>query len=467
MWRLASSLRPGFWSAAGFASVLLSVCLASSVVSAETPSAPNPGKLDIWVFAGQSNSQGWALLKDPVGASPHIFALDENGQWKIAREPLNPDFYRWTPLPVEPNILMQRHDLPLSGGRSPEEFVEEEKKEGIPLGGVGPGLMFAQRLHAVTRRDIGLIMCGVGSPIREWDPDAKPAGSHYAHMLTLIRKSGGRVKGLVWYQGESDALTPGAAQRYQEALLALFDGIRRDLHQANLPILCVQAGRFAYPYRSEETSWETVREAQRRATLERPRTYLISSIDLTMEDDIHVGFEGYRRLAPRIAETALSEVYGVPGHATPITFDSAQLIAPESWRPMIRVRFRGVSGRLQADGRPAGFEIRMPGPAEDPGAHYPAPPNPDVPLYSVYRVDFDPHDPSGVILGLFDASPILLGHRHPLCGPVSLIYAPGLNPYANIHDGRDMALPAFGPVPISLPPCAERASPDASGRPSG
>jgi sialate O-acetylesterase len=434
---------------------------------AENSAGPDPARLDIWIFAGQSNSQGWALLKAPVPPRPHIFALDENGQWKIAREPLNPDFYRWTPPPVEPNLLLQRYNLPFPGARSPESFIEEEKSHGTSLGGVGPGLMFAERLQAVTRRDIGLIMCGVGSPIREWDPDSKPAGKLYSHMLTLIRKSGGRPKGLIWYQGESDALTPGAAEHYHEALLAFFDGVRRDLHQPDLPIICVQTGRFAYPYRSGEQSWETVREAQRRATLERPCTYLVSSIDLMLEDDIHVGFEGYRRLAPRIAEVALSQVYGVSGHGAPIAFDSARLIAPESWRPMIRVRFRGVTGRLQAEGRPSGFEIRVPGPAEDPGAHYPAPPSPDAPLYSVYRVDFDPSDPSAVILGLFDAAPILLGHHHPLCGTLSVMYAPGLNPYANIHDARDMALPAFGPVSVPLPPCAEGETPGGPGQHSG
>lgn len=427
---------------------------ATHMALAENTAGADPRNLDIWVFAGQSNSQGWALSKAPVPSDPHIFVLDPEGRWVVAREPLNPDFYRWTPPPLEANILSQRNNVPLAGSESPEDFLRSQQKRGSPLGGVGPGLMFALRLHQATQRNIGLIMCGVGSPIREWDPDSNPAGKLYSNMLTKIRNTGGRVKGLVWYQGESDALTPGAAEHYQEALLALFDGIRRDLHQPDLPILCVQTGRFAYPYNSGAHSWETIREAQRRVALERPGISLVSSIDLLLEDDIHVGFEGYRRLAPRLAEVALSEVYGLPGHGTPITLESAQLLAPESWRPMIRVKFRGVSGNLRSEGRPNGFEIRVPGPQEDPGAHYPAAPSPDVPLYSVYRVDFDPKDPSVLILGLFDASPILLGHHHPICGPLEVIYSPGLNPYSNIHDDRDIAVPAFGPIPVALPPCA-------------
>jgi sialate O-acetylesterase len=417
---------------------------------------PDPKTLDIWVVAGQSNSQGWALLKAPVPSDAHVFTLDQDGKWVVAREPLNQQFYRWTPEPVEQNIRLQRNDLTMPPGKDLDDFLKEQKRQGSSLGGVGPGLIFARQLHQATGHDIGLIMCGVGSPIREWDPDSNPPGELYSNMIALIRKSGARPKGIIWYQGESDALSPGAADHYEQALLRLIDGIRRDLRQPELPILCVQTGRFVYPYSSSSQSWETVREAQRRAALERQRVYLISSIDLFLEDDIHVGFEGYRRLAPRIAEIALSEVYEKSNHGRPIALESARLIASDSRRPMIRVKFSGVSGKLQSEGRPNGFEIRLPGPREDPGAHYPSPPSPDVPLYSIYRVDFDPDDPSAVILGLFDASPILLGHHHPLCGSINLVYSPGLNPYANIHDGRDIALPAFGPIAIAAPPCEVR-----------
>jgi hypothetical protein len=54
---------------------------------------------------------------------------------------------------------------------------------------------------------------------------------------------------------------------------------------------------------------------------------MANSIDLLLEGDIHVGYEGC---------IAHSEVYGIPHYGTPVTFESAQLIAPESWRPMIR-----------------------------------------------------------------------------------------------------------------------------------
>jgi sialate O-acetylesterase len=441
--------------------VPLLLCISIPSHALMTPSedhdgAVPPKDMDVWVVAGQSNSQGWALLKAPVPSDPQVFFWDPSGHWVEAREPLNKDFSRWTPEPLEPNILLQRSGLSSQDEASVEEFLRRWRAQSsVAPGGVGPGVIFANRLHQATHRAVGLILCGVGSPIGEWDPDSTPRGKLYDHMLDLIRASGGRVKGLIWYQGESDALTPGAAARYRTALLQLIDGVRRDLNQPELPILCVQIGRFAYPYDRGAEDWEAVREAQRQAALERPHVYLVSSIDLLLEDDIHVGFEGYQRLAPRLAEIALSQVYKIPGHGSSLALESAQLIATDSRRPMIRVKVSGVSGRLKAEGRPSGFEVRTPLPAQDPGEKYPQQPA-DVPLYSVYRVDFDPSDPTALILGLFDASPILLGHYHPVCEPLELIYAPGLNPYANITDAKDIALPAFGPVEVKAPSCQNR-----------
>jgi hypothetical protein len=71
----------------------------------------------------------------------------------------------------------------------------------------------------------------------------------------------------------------------------LIDGVRRDLDQPDLPIVRLQTGRFAYPYNQGTGDWESIREAQRQAALERQHVYLVSSIDLFLEDDIRVGFE--------------------------------------------------------------------------------------------------------------------------------------------------------------------------------
>src|ERR1044071_8691730 len=72
---------------------------AASAGSAEPPQAiwnhqdkpgshPYPGnvKADIWVFSGQSNSQGWGLFKAPVEPDPRIMFFDSENRWVIAQE---------------------------------------------------------------------------------------------------------------------------------------------------------------------------------------------------------------------------------------------------------------------------------------------------------------------------------------------------------------------------------------------
>jgi sialate O-acetylesterase len=275
-------------------------------------------------------------------------------------------------------------------------------------------------------------------------------GSLYGAMMERIAMVGGEIRGIIWYQGESDALTAGAEQVYEEAFLHLIDSIRSDLGVTELPVIYVQIGRFVHPYGSRAYGWEKIRDIQRRVTSQRKNLYMVSAIDLMLEDAIHVAFEGYQRLGPRLAEIALTEVYHQPNHATPISLDKIEVFALDSRRPMIRVRFNGVNGHLMASGRPAGFELRSMHPAEDPTRFYPQHPTADVPLHVIYRVDFDPNDPAAVILGVFDNSPILLGKPHSLTEPVALVYGGGTDPYVNIVDEKDMPIPAFGPMEVPL-----------------
>jgi hypothetical protein len=234
---------------------------------------------------------------------------------------------------------------------------------------------------------------------------------------------------VLWYQGESDAWsTDGKADRYEQAFLNLIDGIRRDIANPELPIIYVQLGHFALRADAKTSAdWEKVRDVQRRVSDERKNVYMVSAIDLSTDDAIHLSFESQQRMGSRLAEVALTEVYHQPGHGKPIKLSSIAVIQPDSERPMIRVHFSGVTGHLKAAGPPTGFELRPSGPGGDP-------------LHMVYRVDFDPHDPAALIVGVF----------HPFKkGEVDeLVYGSGMIPYVNIRDEKDMPVPAFGPIEV-------------------
>jgi len=388
---------------------------------------PRGVQADLWVLAGQSNVLGWALLKAPIEPDPGIMQFNREQQWVMAEEPLHQLFFSKEG-PVRQNILLQRNNITLPDGMTVEAFVRRLETEKRVMGGVGPGLAFAKHLRKYINRPIGLIPWQHGgSSMKQWDP--ADGQSLYSSLMDRIKTVGGPIKGVIWYQGETDGQIPQATEVYETALLNLFDCLRRDLKNPDLPIICVQLGPFfCRAPTSVAASYEKVREIQRCVAHLRENTYIVSSIDLSLDDAIHLSFESQQRLGRRLAEIALTKVYHMPAHGRPIDLAAIEVLQPQSERPMIRVRFSGVSGRLRAEGRPYGFELRSSEPGSDP-------------LRMVYRVDFDPNDPAALILGVFH--PFVHDHD-------KLVYGGGLHPYANIVDEKDIPIPAFGP--IDLPP---------------
>jgi len=408
---------------------------------ADSHKYPGDKEADIWVFSGQSNSQGWGMMKAPVEPDPRILFFNADNRWVIAQEPLNPRFPSWMPDPVRENILLQRNGVEYPRGAA-EIFVEQMKRDKVVMGGVGPGLAFAKHLAQFVDRPLGLVYCGVGgSPIKSWDPTVK--GSNYEAMIRRIAMVGGKIKGLIWYQGESDAMTFGAEDVYEAALLQLFDSVRKDTGLPGLPILCVQLGRFVWNYDSHDKGFEKIRDIQRRVPTMRPKVYTVSALDLPLEDAAHISFEGQQRLGRRLAEVALSQVYEQADHGKGISVQGIEVLQPENRRPMVRVKFSGVSGKLRAEGLPTGFELRSQLPAVEPQA-----PSAEAAMPVIYRVDFDPGDGSAVILGVFDNALINSGGAkfHALEQPFSIVYGAGTSPYVNIVDEKDIPVPAFGPV---------------------
>jgi hypothetical protein len=173
-------------------------------------------------------------------------------------------------------------------------------------------------------------------------------------------------------------------------------------------------------------SWEAVREVQRKAAVERKNMHMVPAIDVLNSDLVHLDAEGQPRWARRLAEAALSEVYHRPAHGRPIRLESIKIVGRETPEPAIHLHFSGVSGRLKCEGRPADFELRL------------ANETPQSP--SIYRTEFDPEDPAGLILHVIN----------PLTPPAKLVYGAGSHPYCNITDEKDMGVPAFGPIDIGI-----------------
>ena len=136
-----------------------------------------------------------------------------------------------------------------------------------------------------------------------------------------------------------------------------------------------------------DKSFEVVREIQRKIINNQKNIYMVSSIDLPLDDWVHVSTEGQKRLGKRMAEIALSYVYNLKDHAKQIDLESIKMRKDDiTGSNYLLLHFSGVSGSLTCCGRPSQFELRVNG----------------VPRYDfvVAKVELDRDDPAGLKLFL-------------------------------------------------------------------
>lgn len=276
---------------------------------------------DLWIVAGQSNASGYG--RKPYDDMPElgVHMLRQNGEWSLACHPLNDSTD--TVFPASREIYNTGHS---------------------------PFLHFARLLKRGLHHPIALLPAALGgSPLEAWHPERGPL---FANLKAMVAAAGGRVKGMVWFQGESDA-EPGRAGDYLERFLGSAEGWRRELAHPRLPILSVQLARHksAHPH-LEDLEWSQVREAQRQAALRGKGITVVPSLDLPLDDTIHIGTAGNMVLGGRLASCALGTVYGSEANAAspgrgepdflPPDLKEAVMESPQ----VVRLRFAPVMSRL-------------------------------------------------------------------------------------------------------------------------
>ena len=92
------------------------------------------------------------------------------------------------------------------------------------------------------------------------------------------------IKGVLWYQGETNAGKPG---EYHELLTALIADWRNKWHTPDLPFIYAQLPNFMeVQYSPAESQWAELREAQLKA-LHLPNTGMAVTIDAGEWNDVH------------------------------------------------------------------------------------------------------------------------------------------------------------------------------------
>lgn len=187
----------------------------------------------------------------------------------------------------------------------------------------------------------------VGAPPRAPWQSAAGLSTLFNGMIAPL--SGTHLRGMLWYQGESNTFE---ADAYAGLLRGLRDDWRVRFDDPALPLLVVQLANYGTPADAPgESDWAALREAQR-AVASDPHTALAVTIDIGDRYDIHP--PNKQVLGKRLAHAARHAVYGeriapsgpVPQHARREGGD-------------VVVTFADVDGHLLAHGAsgPVGFEL--------------------------------------------------------------------------------------------------------------
>ena len=175
-------------------------------------------RLDLYLLMGQSNMKGRGFMPDEPARNPRIVMMHvKDDAWYLARHPLH-----------------------LVG--------DARTFAGYDNAGVGPGLTFAETLLAENPTvTIGLIPCAVGgSSIALWQKGARLYDEALRRAKLALQATApvkGRIRGVLWLQGEANANAAGLAV-HEGKLLALVDDLRSDLGEPSLPFVACTIGEM-------------------------------------------------------------------------------------------------------------------------------------------------------------------------------------------------------------------------------
>lgn len=295
---------------------------------------------DVWLLAGQSNMEGCGLRTHAARPNREVRAFYMDDSWDVARDPIH-----------NRDKAVDAIHCELSGGVLPPPNR---------IAGVGPGVAFGIEMRRRTGVPQGLIACAHGgTSMEQWDPGKKSlgGGSLYGALVRRLRKNGNKVAGVFWYQGCSDANKEAAAV-YTQRMKALIRAFRRDARDSKLPIVIVQISRVIGWPDDADIHWNSIQEQQRRLPERIRNTTIVPTIDLTLDDGIHISGRGQQRLGRRGAFAMEVLRRGRKAGRPPIAIGRIQ-VKKLGDRPVCKVviDFRNVVGSLRAPGRPAGFVV--------------------------------------------------------------------------------------------------------------
>lgn len=307
---------------------------------------------DVWLASGQSNMQ-WPLGESAGGEEeaaaaqspqlrlftvPPSAALEEQadcgGAWAIC----------------EPAAARGFSAVGYHFGRALEGAL------GVPIGVVNASLggtvaeawMTAPRLRAEFPEfapDLGQMAAlragAPGAPAADWMSPNRPSALFNGTIAPLAPFP---IRGVIWYQGESNRERHA---QYRRLFPALITDWRKRFGHGDFPFYFVELAPFAYPGDTGELS--LLREAQAQALL-LPYTGIAPTMDAGDPADIHP--RDKRTVGRRLAALALAGTYG---QSVPCRGPTYRALVVEGGRA--RLSFDHAAGLTAGDAPPCCFTI--------------------------------------------------------------------------------------------------------------
>lgn len=227
-------------------------------------------KKNIWIYimAGQSNMAGRGFVepKDTI-SNKRILSINYKNELIYAKEPLH--FY-------EPTVA-----------------------------GLDLGMSFAEEVITKIPDSISVLLIPTavgGSSIEQWIGNKKHRNVELLKNLKNkieLAKTYGKIKGILWHQGECNTHDQSLIKNYDKNLTILFNKFRQFTNNSQLPIIIGELGNYS----NNKENWKQLNEKIINYSKTDSNVKIVKTSDLTDRGDkLHFDSKSIRILGKRYAE---------------------------------------------------------------------------------------------------------------------------------------------------------------------
>ena len=274
-------------------------------------------KIKVFLLGGQSNMTGWTPLSEIPNEMRHEY----------------PEVIIWADGEAETSLMRKWMNLIPGLGKS--------------VSYLGPELTFGPELAKYFPDEkIALLKCSWAGTdlVTQWRPPSsgKTIGYLYENFIKSVHDGLAalpagtefEIAGMIWMQGESDAIqTKAVADEYEYNLTNLINDIRSEFKVPQM--------KFVIGQISEAVAWDafgsTIRKAQLDVSKNVPNTSMIITADFGLTDPAHYNGDGQIKLGQRFA-TSMYNVISARGLRSEL-FNTSEFVNPKVTRVDTLINF--------------------------------------------------------------------------------------------------------------------------------